>query len=133
MAEKLDPEFKAAWLEALESGEYEQGRRYLRQNDSFCCLGVALNVLKKMGKLKDEWVPTDVNRGYTTFTYGGSRSLPSREQMCLMHGLDPAKWSESEAPRLLYVDVGGSPRGLYGLNDDGLTFKQIAQLIREQK
>ena len=29
------------WVEALRSGEYEQGTKYLRRGDSFCCLGVA--------------------------------------------------------------------------------------------
>ena len=28
------------WLEALRSGEYEQGHGQLRDGDSFCCLGV---------------------------------------------------------------------------------------------
>lgn len=44
---KLDPEFKAKWLEALKGGEYKKGENVLYNNikDSYCCLGVACIVL----------------------------------------------------------------------------------------
>lgn len=29
------------WVEALRSGEYEQGKRFLKADDAYCCLGVA--------------------------------------------------------------------------------------------
>lgn len=33
------------WLQALESGEYKQGRTYLNKNGCMCCLGVACEIL----------------------------------------------------------------------------------------
>lgn len=40
--QKLDPEFKKKWLEALRSGEYQQCKSVLYDGDNgFCCLGVA--------------------------------------------------------------------------------------------
>ena len=33
------------WIAALRSGEYEQTQGCLRDNDGFCCLGVAVNAL----------------------------------------------------------------------------------------
>lgn len=42
--QKINPEWKARWLEALRSGKYQQGKYRLRDNadgaDRFCCLGV---------------------------------------------------------------------------------------------
>ena len=35
---------RAKWTEALRSGEYQQGRRALRDGDAFCCLGVACDL-----------------------------------------------------------------------------------------
>lgn len=35
------------WVQALRSGEYKQGKDALRDNDKFCCLGVACEVYKK--------------------------------------------------------------------------------------
>ncbi len=43
------------WVEALRSGEYEQGNGVLRSvNDKFCCLGVLFDVMVKEGRGK--WV-----------------------------------------------------------------------------
>lgn len=46
------------WIEALRSGEYKQGyyrlRTYSKKEDTFCCLGVACDVLKD--ELDGEWV-----------------------------------------------------------------------------
>lgn len=41
--DKLPVAFKAAWVKALRSGEYEQGRHrlYNANDNNFCCLGVA--------------------------------------------------------------------------------------------
>ena len=41
--EKLDPDFKKKWINALRSGKYKQGdgNLYKFDNNSFCCLGVA--------------------------------------------------------------------------------------------
>ena len=37
-------EFKDKWLVALRSGDYKQGKDYLRRNDEYCCLGVAAEI-----------------------------------------------------------------------------------------
>lgn len=42
---KLDPEFKAKWVAALRSGEYRQGKGWLHNNGTYCCLGVACKVV----------------------------------------------------------------------------------------
>jgi hypothetical protein len=39
--EKLPIEFKQKWVEALRSGEYEQGSDALYKGGKYCCLGVA--------------------------------------------------------------------------------------------
>jgi hypothetical protein len=37
----MDKELKEKWVAALRSGEYQQGRYYLRsEDDRYCCLGV---------------------------------------------------------------------------------------------
>lgn len=32
------------WVAALRSGQYQQGREFLRSNDKFCCWGVACEI-----------------------------------------------------------------------------------------
>lgn len=49
MSSKMKPEIKALWIEALRSGEYEQGRGQLNMNNHFCCLGVLCDLAEKAG------------------------------------------------------------------------------------
>ena len=41
----MNPELKAKWLDALQSGKYKQGHSRLRNaDDTYCCLGVLHDV-----------------------------------------------------------------------------------------
>lgn len=63
----MEPEIKKAWIKALRSGKYLQGRNALRKptidknKDQFCCLGVLCDIIdsSKWEKPKDychfEW------------------------------------------------------------------------------
>lgn len=42
---KLDPDFKARWLDDLRSGKYIKTKKHLRDARGHCCLGVALCTL----------------------------------------------------------------------------------------
>jgi hypothetical protein len=44
----MNPEVKQAWLTALRSGDYKQGRFVLRSKDNdYCCLGVLCDIHAK--------------------------------------------------------------------------------------
>ncbi len=45
--EKMNPEVKKSWVDALRSGDYEQGRGGLRIDDDYCCLGVLCDLFAK--------------------------------------------------------------------------------------
>jgi hypothetical protein len=49
--DKLNPELKKKWIDALRSGKYNQGRTYLAKNNNYCCLGVLADL---SGNLTDE-------------------------------------------------------------------------------
>jgi hypothetical protein len=41
----MNQEIKKKWIEALRSGDYKQGRGWLRDHDgNYCCLGVLMEV-----------------------------------------------------------------------------------------
>ena len=49
---KLNPQVKTAWLDALRSGDYRQGKHNLRNIDnSYCCLGVLCDIQKVKWKI----------------------------------------------------------------------------------
>lgn len=43
------------WIEALESGKYEQGSMYLNKDNKFCCLGIACELFDaEKGELRPD-------------------------------------------------------------------------------
>lgn len=105
---------KAKWVEALRSGEYKQGKGYLKTDIGFCCLGVLCDLHSKETNLQSNW---DVR--HTTlinhYLYGNNfGSLPPRVVI----------WSGFNSQ--LVEDV------LAKMNDhDNYTFKQIADYIEK--
>lgn len=111
----MNPEIKDRWLTALRSGEYKQGKGYLRQaDDTFCCLGVLADIAVKDGACP---VPElKANRAVPHYTYD-SLSGDLTIELSGWAGLEP------------YDDVQSR---LMGMNDDyGLSFEQIADWIEE--
>lgn len=59
--DKMNPEVKTLWVQALRSGEYQQGRGRLNSTDiltqttGYCCLGVLCDVYNK-NTGKGEWL-----------------------------------------------------------------------------
>ena len=107
----MDQEIKAEWLEALRSGEYEQGIGVLRTgDDKFCCLGVLCEVLVKRGLME----APKLDRGENMYDYQEySAVLPDPVQVRV---------------GLPYIS------DLMELNDTkGLPFAEIANYIEENK
>lgn len=50
---KLNPEKKRLWLEALRSEKYKQGHCRLKGDSSFCCLGVYADAVEHVEWIKD--------------------------------------------------------------------------------
>lgn len=107
----MKPEIKAKWLEALRGGEYRQAKGALRKANRFCCLGVLCNLhaLAHPKIAARECSPTQY-MGETGF-------LPTAVQ----------KWADIGHRGFL-------PDGLSltTLNDNGETFKEIADVIEKQ-
>lgn len=120
----MNPEIKSEWTAALRSGEYKQGKGCLRsEGDKFCCLGVLTDLYAKA--VGGQWVEARESKplDFIDAEGAGTTSYPTRavqDWAGLPHG----------NPFVI--------RGLYGerslatLNDDGVPFSDIADLIEEQ-
>jgi hypothetical protein len=112
-------EFIEKWLEALESGKYKQIKSRLREHVGprtfgYCCLGVACDVANKVGARRVDENVLDTKL-----------ELPSNMQTLL--GMDdygsfyePITYKESVYSNLTQM------------NDSGISFKEIARVIRKQ-
>lgn len=100
------------WLEALESGDYQQERGTLRSGNGYCCLGVAAELFKT----EDVVVECHGTKRKYHIYDGESACAPKYAQDALK----------------LFDNVGQPTVGtwLTELNDNGSTFEQIAALVR---
>ena len=135
-SEPMSEPVKARWLAALRGGKYRQTQRFLNVTDSgHCCLGVLCDLAVADGigawvRVLEKHAESDV-LGWkeNTQTFAEFRTLPrvvgalaglSDEVGSLfLHGVQEHDGHPGD-----YESV-----ALTGLNDDGLTFSQIADLI----
>ena len=126
----MNTQVKEKWLNALRSGEYSQETGRLRTNGGFCCLGVLCDLYAQ--ETNQEWIlnPGDCDEGiwspdYWSFVGGAQELLP----------LSVRQWAglKCDSPTVELEDEYGSYNiSLAELNDNGSTFKQIADLIEAQ-
>lgn len=108
------PEIKAKWIDALRSGQYEQGQRALKTPDGkFCCLGVLCDILAP-GK----WTATEQEDA----------------DGILLGTFDYTHWGDGEMPAYQIQEEAGIDKEvctkLAVMNDDdGLNFGAIADWV----
>jgi hypothetical protein len=110
----MDPVAKHAWVQALRSGEYPQGRGALHQGTKWCALGVLVDVAIKAGVRVTEQVHPD--HGSTGYD-GEYGSLPKAVQ----------EWAGLNVP-----DPRVSRGPVAWLNDTGTPFSRIANYIEAE-
>lgn len=131
-----DPELKARWLEALRSGEYKQSDSRLRNPTAdggfaYCCLGVLCNLIDPDGwgvkYTSSWWHDRDPCSGETR---GRDRSvLPSSLARRIFEYPEGIRTPSLTAVRIESYDDGREH--IAGLNDAGMTFADLADLIEE--
>ena len=107
----MNPQIKQKWVSALRSGDYQQGRNYLRTDNGFCCLGVLCDLYGKENNV--EWEIDEVD-GY--LYEKNSTLLP----------LSVMEWADVDGQN---ADINNGTETLAALNDRGSTFNEIADLI----
>lgn len=131
------------WVEALESGQYKQGRGLLNQEidgvNQYCCLGVACEVYNKANPDKELCVEkintqSPFNEVFNVLYDKESAFLPKIVQEWL--GLKSINGSYIEGTVSITVDNKYSNTSisidnkLTTQNDSGKSFKEIAGLIK---
>lgn len=111
----MKSEIANKWIEALESGKYQQTTKVLCKNDAYCCLGVLTELAIKDGlDISKEIHPHGI-------WYGGYRTfLP--EKVVEWAGMKSQDGHYQNYTRCLSAD-----------NDSGSSFKEIAKIIREHQ
>lgn len=103
---------KKLWLKALRSGKYKQGKGCLRADRKYCCLGVLCDVYAK--EKGERWGASDDARFYSM--HGEIHVLPTPVM----------RWAGLNDSNPFLGDENAAP-----LNDNGTSFKKIANLIEK--
>lgn len=112
----MDKTLARKWVDALRSGEYRQGKGGLRcvEDNSYCCLGVLLDVAAKEGIIEGKWEDdNDVSASYSAFVHAnGELDVFTVDESLLTH--------HQQNPPI-------------ALNDnDGSSFEEIADYIEKE-
>lgn len=108
----MKADIKEQWVRALRSGDYKQGQGSLLDGGRFCCLGVLADLAVEDGV--GEW---------------GERENYECDGLPDIGSLPPAvqKWSGLRTNNPLLGDAHAIT-----LNDGGVTFEEIADLIEQR-
>ena len=126
MTHKMNAEIKKQWVEALRSGDYEQGREALKlveddETVKHCCLGVLCDLYQKANGGDPDWS--------TESLYDSFGVEPDTELLPIV----VSQWAglgHSDNPGTRKRDEEEKP--LAGHNDAGETFACIADMIESQ-
>lgn len=157
-AGSYDTKLARAWVEALESGEFSQTTKVLRDRTGMCCLGVlchlvdpggwrALDIAEVEDHIEEGQIPRDAaERQPYAWGRGATKTeslMPPKdvlERVGLRGGAgreDGAFWEIAGAPAPTFDnDPDGEPdsaskQWLSNWNDQGATFPQIAAALRD--
>lgn len=116
---KMNEAIKNQWVATLRSGKFPQGRGALAKADdnTHCCLGVLCEIVPGVEKVERE----DLS-GISIFKLEGDE-----DSMYLPESVSNAAGLNGSGNPIILLPTGST--SLANLNDEGFTFKQIADII----
>ena len=138
----MNPEVKQKWIDALRSGNYEQGSEKLRNVSGYCCLGVLCDLYAQ--EYNTEWefmgYEDESNPQPTDYWYfeGQSEFLP--ESVMEWAGLKTNNPQVRVEPQVRFEveDNEDEDNSHYedaliaNVNDSGYTFNDLSKIIEQQ-
>lgn len=118
----MDPFIKEQWCAALESGTYTQGTGSLRHAEKYCCLGVLCEILH---------IPHTINKSESVNFYDYDTTYAGEISTLPQIAIDLSGLSSSN-PSISIESDRYFGNTLASLNDEGMPFNNLAQLIRAQ-
>lgn len=115
MAKAINKEAVKEWVDALRSGNYSQAKERLKNDQSFCCLGVACDLFKD--RVGGQW------NGNVFVANGVPNSFVLPREIADLLGLDDLR------PEVICGDFGLEFEEVTSLNDSGKSFSEIADLL----
>lgn len=129
----MDPQVKELWVNALRSGKYQQTTGKLKTSKGFCCLGVLTDLyLKEKNQEWDCITDSDTDTHYYRIEEKEDLLPASVKDWAGLYSISPQVMVENESYHPEHDMEKEIPADLAELNDDGLSFNEIANLIETQ-
>lgn len=131
MSKQMNPEVKKKWVNALRSGKYKQtnGMLHNSYDNSYCCLGVLCDIYAKERKKRafdySEFILGTENTGM-----GSTGLLP--KIVVNWAGLNQFAIYAEESSTDIRSGKSHNAKTLANLNDSGVSFEKIADIIEER-
>ena len=120
------PQWMKEWVAALRSGEYEQGIQYLCKNNKYCCLGVLCELQPDL-----EWEIVIKKEDDNEEVHGLPPKTVKRYGKDGHTGSLPISIVTKLGLRSRFGSFKDETITLSGLNDQGKTFAEIADIIEK--
>lgn len=131
----MNQEIKKLWVDDLRSGEFEQGRNYLRRvaadgSEKFCCLAVLCEIAVKH-QIIDPPVQETIAEDFVAYSYQKDANAENAMRYSV---LPPTvrDWAGLNTVCGDYVLINAANHVLSDHNDHGCTFEEIAKAIEDQ-
>ena len=124
----MDKHVAERWVQALRSGQYQQGREDLRPDtNSYCCLGVLCD-LYRVEQGKGEWAAISTGQDRMAFeVHDCDGQATESESAVLPEAVKDWAGMSSFEGRIAFTSD-----ALSALNDEGMQFPQLADLIEKK-
>jgi hypothetical protein len=120
----MDKHVAERWVQALRSGQYQQGQHELHPDtNSYCCLGVLCD-LYRVEQGKGEWRKGPMRGENNIFTVDDEEGYES--------SVLPESVKDWAGMHSSVGEIVGTVDALAALNDEGMEFPQLADLIEKK-
>jgi len=120
------------WVKALRSGKYKQGIGYLNKDNKFCCLGVLCDLATKSKSINIQTkFDTNTKSIYNENIISDHRIFCYYDKELALLPQKVKEWAGMRNINGVFESNNKTEYCLTELNDNGKSFKQIANIIEK--
>lgn len=126
----MNPHIKEEWVATLRGNKFKQVEGALRRaNNERCALGVLVDVFIKYHPRRAGW-QIQQNGSYELVTHDGLSKWVHHENTGVLPKVVQV-WADLDDVNPVVGDTDDDADGISGLNDSGISFKEIANKIEQ--
>ena len=127
----MNQEIKKLWLAELRNPERKQAQKRLNNGEGMCCLGVLCDIVKDYPEVQGSWVLDSVMKPQFSCLSWNAPNQPNEKAVGHLP-LAVKNLADLEGRFGEYDGKYDGKQSLANLNDEGITFAEIANVIERE-